>query len=119
MDRHDLQLEELGIAEAVGLSVHGFDFVVGALHRACRDAVVVVGEDALVVVLQRVRELDEHLHLRREGPRDPVVEQKLRRRLAALTPYLTQILLHVVGQRQRRVQISACLAAPTGEFRSF
>ena len=57
MEAEDFEFEELGITEAVGLALHGFDLVVGALQRAGRDAVIVVIQNAFLVGLERVGEL--------------------------------------------------------------
>ena len=46
MEGVDLELEELLVAKAVGLSLHGLDLVVGSLQWSRRDAIVVVGQDA-------------------------------------------------------------------------
>jgi hypothetical protein len=34
MNPHDFQFEEFIVSEAVSLSFHGFDFIVGAIQRA-------------------------------------------------------------------------------------
>ena len=47
MDAADFEFEELGVSESVGLSFHGFDFVVGAFQGGGRDRVVVPGQNAL------------------------------------------------------------------------
>ena len=36
MQRHDFELEELGISEAIGHFVQGFDFVVGTFQCSSR-----------------------------------------------------------------------------------
>jgi hypothetical protein len=42
----DLETEELLISESVGLTFHGLDFVIGPFQGACRNGVVVAGEDS-------------------------------------------------------------------------
>jgi hypothetical protein len=46
VDGVDFKFKEFLVTEAVGLSFHGFDFVVGAFEWSRGDGVVVVGEDA-------------------------------------------------------------------------
>src|SRR4051794_21816301 len=53
VDRQDLQLEELLVAEPVGLPLHRLDLVVRPLQRARRDHHVVVGQQAAPVRRQR------------------------------------------------------------------
>jgi hypothetical protein len=54
---------------------------------------------------QRRRETLEHADLRDLGPADPIVENPPNRRLARLPPDLAEALLHVVRDRQRRVEV--------------
>ena len=49
MNAEDFESEELGIAKAVGLPLHGFDLVVGSFQRTGRDGIVVPGQDAVGV----------------------------------------------------------------------
>jgi hypothetical protein len=46
VDGHDFEFEEFQISEAIGLTFHGFDFVVGAFKGSGGDGVVVIGQDA-------------------------------------------------------------------------
>ena len=57
MEAQDFQFEELPIAEAIGLALHGFDLVVGALQGARRDPVGVIVQYPLLMLLQGVGEL--------------------------------------------------------------
>ena len=43
MQGEDLEFEEFQTAEAIGLSFHGLDFVVGVFQGTCRDGIVVRG----------------------------------------------------------------------------
>src|SRR3972149_2864888 len=49
MDGQDLQLEELLVAEAVGLPLQRLDLVVRAFQRPCRDAAIIGRQDARAV----------------------------------------------------------------------
>ena len=42
----DFELEEFKVSEAVGLSFHGFDFVIGAFKRPGGDRIIIPGENA-------------------------------------------------------------------------
>ena len=65
---------------------------------------VVVGQQPAAVRRQRLGHLLEHLDPRRLRPADPAVQERGRELLAGLLPELPQVLLHVVGRRQRLVQ---------------
>jgi len=49
MESKNFEFEKFLIAESVGLSFHGFDFVVGPFERTGGDWIVVPSEDALGV----------------------------------------------------------------------
>ena len=72
VQRKDLELEELLVAEAVGLAFHRLDLVVGPLQGARRDEGVVVGREAVAVRIQGSRHL---LDARRLGPPNPSVRE--------------------------------------------
>jgi len=46
MEGEDFEFKEFHIPEAVGLAFNGFDFVVGAFQEACRDGLIIIGQDA-------------------------------------------------------------------------
>ena len=47
MDGHDFQFKEFQIAESIGLSFHGFNFVVGSFQRACGDMIEMILKTAV------------------------------------------------------------------------
>ncbi len=46
MDAHDSEFKEFLVPVAVGLPFHGFDIVIGALHRTWRNGMIVPSQDA-------------------------------------------------------------------------
>src|SRR5438270_13485384 len=111
MESKNLEFEELAIAEAVGLTLHRLDFVVDAVQRAGRNAVVVEGEDAVAVVCQDASKLLQHTYARRLGTADPIVEDSSSHGFVVLPPDLTQVFLEVVGDGQRSVESQGVLQA--------
>src|ERR1017187_5827672 len=111
VESKDLEFEELAITEAIGLTLHGLDFVVDAFQRAGRNAVVVESQDAVAVFLQGTGELLEHGDLRRIGAANPSVQDSSSAGFVRLPPDLTQVLLEVVRDRQRRVELQGVLQA--------
>src|SRR5438874_13813142 len=111
MESKNLEFEELAIAEAVGLTLHGLDFVVDAFQRAGRNAVVVEGEDAVAVVCQDASKLLHHTYARRLGTADPIVEDSASHGLAVLPPDFTHVFLELVGDGQRSVESHSVLQA--------
>src|SRR5512143_3117653 len=65
VDRQDLQLEELLVAEPIRLPLHRLDLVVRPLHRTGRDHHVVVGQQPTPVRRQWLSPLLAHLDPRR------------------------------------------------------
>src|SRR6516165_8276408 len=114
----DLKFEELVVPEPIGLSLHGLDLVVGPFKGTCANRVVVVGQEAGTMRVQRLGHLEEHVDSRRLGTSDPVVEKQSGVLPARLLPELSEVLLHVVGQRQGLVQPQglpqACSLVPLG-----
>src|SRR5262245_6112495 len=111
MDSEYFQFEELVVPEAIGLPFHGLDFGVGALQRASRDSVVVIGENALAVLVHGAGELLQHRYPRRLGTANPVPENQASRWLVPLLPDLPKILLQIIGQGQWRIQAQGVLQA--------
>ena len=107
----DLEFEKLDVPESIGLPLHGLDLVVGPLEGACADRIVVVGQEAGTMCIQRLGHLHEHVYSRRLGPPNPVVQERGGEPLARLLPELPQVFLHVVGQRQGPVQLQGLLQA--------
>jgi hypothetical protein len=54
MSPEDFELEEFVIAVAVRLTLHDLDHVVGPFQRACRDRVIVVVQDSLLMFFEGV-----------------------------------------------------------------
>src|SRR5512135_2447936 len=75
VDRQDLQLEELLVAEPISLPLHRLDLVVRPLHRTGRDHHVVVGQQPTPVRRQCLAHLLAHLDPRRLRTLDPAVEE--------------------------------------------
>ncbi len=105
MDSQDLEFVELTISEPIGLSFHGLDLGVGAFQWPRRYWVVVVRQDARLVLVEGVGELLQHTDARGPRPRHPVAQHAPRGSLVGLTPDLPEVLLEVVGDRQRLVQL--------------
>ena len=57
MNGHDFKLEELLAPKAVGLACHGFDLVAGPLHDAVGDGEQPSGEQANLVLRQRLAQV--------------------------------------------------------------
>src|SRR5512135_1736512 len=104
VDRQDLQLEELLVAEPIRLPLHRLDLVVRPLHRARRDHHVVVGQQTTPMRRQRLGHLLQHLDPRCLRALDPAIEQQRPELLPRLLPELAEVLLQVVGHGQRLVQ---------------
>src|SRR5208282_5759763 len=100
----DLESEEFLVTIAVCFPLHRLDLVVRSFQRACGDSEVVVGQDSCLMLPQSLGERLEHLDPGRFGPGDPVLEESLCLGLVRLRPKLPEILLHVVGGRERLVQ---------------
>src|SRR5262249_15001599 len=104
MNRQDLQLEELTVAEAIGLAFHGLDLGVGAFQGAGGYRVVVPGQDTRLMLLESIGEPLEQPDARGARTGQPVAEYTPGRALVGLVPDLPQILLEIVGDGQRLVQ---------------
>ena len=113
MQRIDFEHEELLISEAVCLSLHSFDFVVGSFQRTCRDSIVVVGEDSGPMGPERFCKPFEHGDTRRLGSCDPVCQVSLCRIFVRLLPQEPEILFHVVCRCQRLVDTKRLLKSFT------
>jgi len=73
----DFQDEELMVSEAVGLAIHGFDFVVGAFQRSGGNGVVVVGKETVGVKTERSGELVKDANVARFRAENPIQEECL------------------------------------------
>src|SRR5665213_3165907 len=100
----DFELEEVGVSEAVCLSLHGFDLVICAFQWPGGDRTVIVGQNTPAMLGQGHRELLKHSDARRLGAGDPVVEEDVGRGFVALVPDLPQVFLHVVDRGQWLVE---------------
>lgn len=78
MKRHDLELEELRVPEAVGLALQDADLGVGSLEWSRRDAVVAPRQDARPERRDRVRHCPEDSDARGVRPATPLVEDSCR-----------------------------------------
>ena len=103
----DLQFEELLIAEAIRLTFHRLDLGVGALQGTSGDRVVVVGQDALLVLSKVSANWLQHPDARGTGPGQPIPQDAPSRPLVRLAPDLPQVFLEVVGRGQRLIERSA------------
>lgn len=97
------ELVELPIPEAIHLAFHG------SFEGVCGDWVLVIGQDAFLMLLQCVRETLPHANFRCTGPCQPVLEDPKCRALVRLPPDLPQVFLEVVGGGQGRVQLQGLL----------
>src|SRR3974377_460377 len=107
----DLEFEELVVSEPIALPLHGFDLVVGSFKGTCANRVVVVGQEAGTMCIQRLGHLEKHVDSRRLRASDTVVEKQSGVVPARLLPELSEVLLHVVGQRQGLIQPQSLLQA--------
>src|SRR5262249_36545556 len=105
MDRQDLPLEELPVPEPIRLPLHRLDLVVRPLHRTAADHDIVVRQQPAPVPRERLGHLLEDPDPRRLGPADPPVEERGGEPLPRLLPEPPEVLLQVVGRRQRLVEL--------------
>ena len=111
MDPEDLQLVEFAIAEPIRLPFHGLDLGVGSLQRPGGDGVVMVGENAFLVLLNGVGKLKEDADAGGAGTSQPIAQDPTRGSLVRLGPNLPQIVLEVIGRSQRQVECEGSLKA--------
>ena len=101
MDGVDFEFEEVFVSEAIGLSLHGFDFVVGSFEGSGGDGEVIVGEDSPSVVAKSVGKLDWHFDTAGFGQSDPIQEKESGFVRVLLFPDFVQEFFEVIGGGQR------------------
>lgn len=100
----DFENEEFSVSEAVCLSLHGFDFVVGCLQWSGGDGVEVPCEESVFVESQGLGKVLEHSDSRCLGPSNPVFQKDLSGPFVGLFPEESEIVLHVIRRGQRFIQ---------------
>ena len=105
MESQDFEFEKFLVTEAVSLTFHGFDFVVGAFQGAGGDRVIIVGQDAPAIEGQSFGEFNQHGNAGSRSPVHPILEDGGGGGLICLEPDLPQVLFQVVGQGQGLIEL--------------
>jgi hypothetical protein len=71
MEGEDFEDEELLVSNSIGLTFHGFDFVVGAFEWVGRSEIAVIGQAAEGVEAEGLGELMRHLNAAGLGAANP------------------------------------------------
>ena len=100
MNPEDFKFQKLWISESVGLTFHGFDFVVGAFKGAGGYGVVIPGEDTLGVEAERFGKIFQYTNSGGFGIRNPIHEQGFGRFAVVLFPYYVKFFLEIIGRGQ-------------------
>src|SRR5271170_4004956 len=107
MNSIDFQFEELLVAVAIGLPLHRLDLVVRPLQGTRRDRVVIPRYQAQRVFPQRLGQTSQERNARSLCPCQPIQQEDRRLVLVVLLPEFPQLLLEVIGRRQRFVQLQS------------